>query len=119
MTLYPKGPKGKADRLFSLVVRARGECAACHATEDLQCAHIRSRRFSWTRTLEANAVCLCRSCHMRFTHDPLLWVRWVDGRIGARAHDELRARSLSDEKLPAGFWEDECARLSRLLGKVT
>ncbi len=67
----PKGAKAKADRLFSLIVRARGACQACGKTTNLQCAHIISRRYSQTRCVEDNAFCLCAGCHMRFTDHPV------------------------------------------------
>lgn len=73
----PKGAKAKADRLFSLIIRARGACEACGATANLQCAHIVSRRFSHTRCDEENAFCLCAGCHHHFTDHPVEFAEFV------------------------------------------
>lgn len=66
----PKGAKAKADKYFSLIVRSRGACQACGKTLNLQCAHIISRRFSHTRCVERNALCLCAGCHHHYTDHP-------------------------------------------------
>lgn len=88
--------RDKADVLFSLIVRAGGECRACgyrcpcvdapaRHTADcrLQCAHIVSRRYSATRCDVTNAIPLCSSDHQRFTLNPDLWRAWVDENVGA------------------------------------
>jgi 5-methylcytosine-specific restriction endonuclease McrA len=65
-----KGAKKKADDLFSKIVRSRGACQACGKTMNLQCAHIISRRYSHTRCVERNALCLCAGCHHHYTDHP-------------------------------------------------
>ena len=62
----------KADKLFSLYIRARDrECKRCHTTENLQCAHVISRRYHATRWDPLNAMALCRGCHLWQTTHPL------------------------------------------------
>ena len=73
----PKGAKAKADRLFSLIIRARGHCESCGSTSNLQCAHIVSRRYSHTRCDQRNAFCLCAKCHMHFTDHPVEFAEFV------------------------------------------
>ncbi len=69
----------EADRLFSLYVLNRdGWCLACGSPEAGQCAHIISRRYRATRWDILNAVRLCQSCHVRYTHQPEEWREWAD-----------------------------------------
>ena len=93
----------KADTAFSKFVRARdGRCLACGSTEFLQCAHIISRSYKAIRVDELNAVCLCRSCHLKFTHKPLEWVEWVEDNYPGR-WAELKAKALAYEKVDWRF----------------
>lgn len=110
---YAKGNRGKADRLFSLIVRSRGACEACGEREyrKLQTAHIVRRAYSATRTDEDNALCLCWSCHRRFTDDPIAWVRFLEQHIGTFEMDRLRQKAEGGVKAGALFWQDELARL--------
>lgn len=55
----------KADKLFSLWVRARdGKCVRCGKTSNLQCSHFWSRQISATRYEPDNCVALCAGCHL-------------------------------------------------------
>ena len=70
----------RADRAFSLYIRGRDKvCYDCGEPDPkvLQCAHIISRRYHAIRWSDDNAVALCRSCHMHYTHHPLEWMGWV------------------------------------------
>lgn len=128
--LTTKQAKVKATALHSLIVRARGVCERCgamcscpqrpekHTSEcRLQCAHIVSRRYDRTRTLEANGMCLCSGCHYTLTNDPLAHVRFVDARIGAAAHEALdeKARPTSGQRFD---WHAELARLEAVFAEV-
>ena len=97
-----KGARGKCDRVFSLIIRSAGECAACDyrctcpqrphkhtASCRLQCAHVVSRSYSHTRCDTRNAVCLCAGCHRHFTNNPVEWGRWVDSTLGAGHYDAV------------------------------
>ena len=84
--------------MFSLQVRARdGRCQnnECGATVGLQCAHIVSRRYRSVRWSFDNAVALCMRCHVYFTHRPIEWGLWVEGRIGEDAYAVLRQRAVA------------------------
>ena len=74
-----KQATAKADRLFSLRVRARGECQlaplfptiTCNG--GLQCCHVVSRRYKAVRWDERNALAGCAAHHLYGTHHPLEW----------------------------------------------
>ena len=104
--------RNKADRLFSIQIRSYGQCEAAGHLIDcstkLECCHIISRRYSWTRTYEPNAVCMCSAHHRYFTANPVEWGIWVLDNRGQDVYDDIRARSLRREKFS---WEDELARL--------
>lgn len=89
--------RDKADRLFSLYIRARDRvCQKCGASKEqgqLQCAHIFGRRYFGTRWDPDNAVCLCAGCHKSFTHDPIRWEDWCIERMGEAKYLEVRARA--------------------------
>lgn len=127
---YGKGARGKATRLHSLLVRARGSCEACgytcpcptapasHTADcKLQCAHIIGRARVRTRTDLANAVALCSGDHRRFTSEPIEWGRWVDAHCGPTHIDLLRARA--DEGTGQRLdWDLELARLTHIWAEV-
>ena len=114
-----KGPKGKATRLHSLLVRSRGVCERCGRTDKpLQAAHIIGRRYSATRTDETNAWALCAGCHMRLTEHPDEHMHFAAQTIGLDAFDALKAKALAGVKGSDAFWQAEVERLSALLEDV-
>lgn len=112
-----RGPKAKADKLFSLYIRSRGVCEACGDRDyaKLQTAHIVGRRFNAVRTSEDNAFCLCWSCHHRFTAWPLEFAAFVISKIGQEEYDRLKAKAEAGVKANDAFWLAECARLAALM----
>ena len=90
--------KQEADRLFSLAVRSRGACESCGTREDLQAAHICSRRYASVRHSLDNAFCLCRAHHLLYTLRPLEWDEFVTSKIGAEAYADLKRRALTATK---------------------
>lgn len=114
MTKKPstKTAKAKADILFSKSIRSYGWCENCGESEyaQLQCAHWISRRYSWTRTYEDNAYCLCASCHSWFTAHPTEFGRWAIAMRGEAVYQEVLARSQRRDKF------DWFAELERLQG---
>lgn len=115
MGIYAKGVKGRADKLFSLVVRSRGRCQRCGSTQELQCAHILGRSRNATRTDEANAWALCRSCHLTTTHRLEEHMQLVVDTIGMDAFWELKAKAEAGVKVNDAYWLAECVRLTALL----
>jgi hypothetical protein len=108
MGIYGKGDKGKADKLFSLIIRSVGQCQRCGSQDNLQCAHIISRKYSATRTDERNAWCLCAKCHRRFTDWPREHSHYITETIGSEVYDELRAKAETVTKMN---WTQEYERL--------
>jgi len=64
----PKSVKASCDKIFSKIIRSKGACERCGGVDNLQCAHIYSRKFGSVRFDEDNALCLCAKCH-RWGHD--------------------------------------------------
>lgn len=107
-----KGAPGKADMLFSRIVRSRGACQSCgkSATDT---AHIVKRRYSATRCLEDNAWALCRSCHIETEQWPVRFLRLVDDTIGRERYDELVQQANAGLSVPSKvFWAGEVERLT-------
>lgn len=70
--------KKEADKLFSLIVRSRGECQAkgldiVHCSGNHQCCHIYSRRYLGMRWDERNALNMCQAHHTYYTMNPEKW----------------------------------------------
>ena len=80
----------KADKLWGMVVRARGACEDCGGTNVLQAAHGFSRRYRGTRWSPINGFCLCRGCHLKYTMRPLEWDDYLRNAWGGWVYDELR-----------------------------
>ncbi len=114
---YGKGAKGKATKLHSQLVRSRGCCQNCFSTRELQCAHIVPRTWAWTRTMEANAFCLCAACHHRFTDFPDEWMAFVESTIGLP--DYLLLKDRAQQGVGRKFdWDAEVERLQALVKEV-
>ncbi len=112
-----KGPRGKADALFSKLVRSSGVCVGCGERDysKLQCCHVVSRRYSATRTDIANAVVGCWVCHRRWTDHPDEWMDFVATHIGLAEYLRLKQKALEGGKFGKTFWEAEVVRLKELL----
>lgn len=108
MSIYGKGAKGKCDKLFSLIIRNEGKCERCGSTENLQCAHIISRKYSATRTDQNNAWSLCAKCHRRLTDWPREHSHFITQTIGSERYDELRLKA---EQITKMNWDIELERL--------
>jgi hypothetical protein len=87
--------KHKADRLFSLKVRARGRCEApgfdsVPCSGFLQTAHLVPRRYLSVRWKEGNAACLCAAHHVYLTYYPLAHERFCRQYLGDDQYEELK-----------------------------
>lgn len=67
------------DILFSKYIRQRdGKCLRCGRTDTLQCAHIAGRRSLSGRWNDKNAITLCYTCHLRWSHqNPIEFSEWL------------------------------------------
>lgn len=111
-----KGPKAACDRLYSLIVREKGQCERCGKYDErpaLQCAHIIRRTYSATRCMIGNAWCLCPACHWETEKDGVEFTRLVESTIGLDRYEELRqiARDGVGAKTD---WSEERKRLKRI-----
>ena len=73
------------DKWFSDVVRLKANhvCESCGVSGvGMDCAHIYGRRAKSVRWSLDNAVCLCRTCHRKFTENPLDFTHWLNGYLG-------------------------------------
>lgn len=110
------GAPGKADRLFSLIVRSRGRCEypGCDSAGPYDTAHIIGRGLSATRCIEDNAWCMCRTHHH-------LVDNWIDEKdaqiertIGRARYYELKAIAKAGPPPPQRlFWPSEVERLTQ------
>jgi 5-methylcytosine-specific restriction endonuclease McrA len=116
--LYGKGLRGKATRLHSLVVRARGRCERCGSTQSLQAAHIIPRRYAATRVDPVNAWCLCAACHLRTTEWASEHMALVEQTIGLAAYEELRLRAEAGVKANDPYWQTWIDALTVMLEDV-
>ena len=66
----------------AILQRDQHKCRRCGATEQLQAAHIHSRKFRSTRWVTENGHCLCARCHFWAHQHPTSWTRWLAGEIG-------------------------------------
>jgi hypothetical protein len=111
-----KGAPGKADTLFSLIVRSRGRCEypGCKSQGPFDTAHNILRDRSGTRCLEDNAWCMCRTHHRlidRFWHEKQAVTA---ATIGLDRYTELLDIAENYRILPitsATFWREEVLRL--------
>ena len=111
MSIYGKGSKGKADKLFSKIIRAEGRCQKCGSQDFLQCAHIISSRYANTRVELDNAWALCAKCHRRLTDWPREHSRYITETIGSTRYEELREQAESISKVN---WDDKYEQLKKL-----
>jgi len=76
-----------ADIAFSECVRERANhycenCSAHGSVKKMECAHIIGRRNKRLRQHPDNALCLCFSCHLHFTGNPLEFSDFVKSKLG-------------------------------------
>lgn len=108
-----KGNPGKADMLFSRLVRSRGTCERCQRAEATDTAHIVRRRYSATRCVEDNAWALCRRCHMTVDEWPHEHTWLVESTIGMDRYKELCQLAQTGIQMSSRlFWQAEVERLT-------
>jgi hypothetical protein len=94
--------KREADRLWSLIVRARAvacESPRAHACRGVcQGAHGFGRSYWNTRWLPINGFKLCQAEHVYFTHRPIQWRLFLVEAWGQGVYDELERLALRAQK---------------------
>lgn len=111
-----KGDKAKADRLFSEVIRSVGYCEAQGyddrpCSNQLQCAHINSRRFNATRCDVRNAYSLCMAHHRYFTDFPRQFSRFITTTWAQKYYDDMYQKSRTATKVD---WNERIQLLQRI-----
>jgi hypothetical protein len=117
--IYGKGPKGKATKLHSLIIRSLGMCERCGTHENLQCAHIVGRSYSATRTDLRNAFCLCAGCHLHFTYHPVEFAKYIKSRELEELYEDLWSFAQEQRKFSKPFWEDRVEFLTDIHKQIT
>lgn len=111
-----KGDAGKADRLFSLIVRSRGRCEypGCTSYGPYETAHIIRRNNSGVRCVEDNAWSLCGSHHRLVDNWADEHQMLVGETIGHDRYRELRGVAEGHKHRAVTskvFWREEAARM--------
>lgn len=98
-----KNWRKKLDQLCREVVFLRDrDCQWCGGSQNLQWAHIVSRRYLSTRWSLSNSLVLCAGCHLRWHHRPLEGAAWFGERFPERA---LSLRVIRNGKVDHhGMW---------------
>lgn len=91
-----------ADDAFSNAIRMNRDfvCECCHIAggkkgsglPQMECAHIYGRANKSVRWDTLNALCLCHTCHRRFTENPLDFETWLRGYLGQGYLDILNEK---------------------------
>ncbi len=82
-----KHEKERLDKLCRAVVMARdkGQCVKCGQRENLQWAHVQSRRYISCRWRLENSMTLCAGHHLWWHHKPLESAAWFTETFPKRA----------------------------------
>lgn len=120
-----KGLKGKADKLFSEVIRSVGVCEAkgfndVKCSAQLQTMHIISRKFNATRCDTRNAVSGCAAHHRFFTDHPVEFAKFVKKSKVGKYYDLMWKRSRDSALGKQTDWAERVAFLEDIKeGRVT
>ena len=89
----------KLDKEWSRVIRLRERCARCSTSENLQAAHIFSRRSLSVRWDLDNGIPLCYACHMFWAHkEPIYFTDLAKEYLGEVKFLALRLRATAIKK---------------------
>jgi hypothetical protein len=111
----------KADIAFSKYIRLRDGTRRAQASENcsgssmLQCAHVLSRSYGAIRVNPENAVALCASCHVFYTHRPIEWELWCRENLGDGTYDRLRSLALTHERPD---WKHEASHWAKAVEEL-
>ena len=97
--------RAPADIAFSLAVReyANHQCENCGRTDgQMENSHFYGRRHRGLRWEPLNCACLCHTCHMAFTEDPMSHVQWFTEHSGEGVMEILRDKRNAQYKLAKG-----------------
>lgn len=103
-----KKAKGKADKLFSEIIRLNRECEAegwdsIPCSKQIQTMHIVTRKRSATRTDLRNAMAGCFAHHRYFTDYPRQFSRFISTTWAQGYYDQIYTKSITPTKVD---WEE-------------
>ena len=117
-----KTAKDSCGRLCREIVRLRGCCQRCLATQNLQWAHIRRRKYVGDPdgvslfSNPENSWLLCGKCHQRVDSDAVAFTELVDQTIGREKYEEfVRLSHAPHRRWTASDWIAERERLKAML----
>lgn len=95
----PSNMRLNCDRRMRAYIVAPGRCERCGTSSGpFECAHIIRRRYSWTRSDERNAWCLCRPCHEMVDTHFTDFQSLIEDTIGWELFVELEEKSKRRDK---------------------
>lgn len=90
---YRKELENALDDAIRDIIRLRGKCQRC-GKEEVQTAHIFSRKNKSVRWDEDNVLAYCYRCHFHFAHkEPVLFTDWVREHLGEEKYFKLRRKA--------------------------
>lgn len=103
-----KNAKGKADKLFSEIIRMGARCEASGwdnipCSSQIQTMHIITRKRSATRTDLRNAMAGCFAHHRYFTDYPRQFSRFITSTWAQKYYDVVYQKSITPTKVD---WEE-------------
>ena len=75
----------------------------------MECAHIYGRRYKSVRWDTLNCLCLCHTCHRKYTEAPIDFHSWLVGYVGQGYLDILNEKRQRIQKVTKQYRQD-CAR---------
>lgn len=90
----------QCDTLCAEIIKRRAG-HECQSRRDVvhdfavQWAHGFGRGYHAVRWDLRNSWCLCRSCHMYYTHRPIQWDDWMRETLGEAEYADLRALAVT------------------------
>lgn len=116
---YGKGDKGKADKLFSEVIRSVGYCEASgfnqiNCSQQLQCMHIVSRKYNATRCDTRNAFSGCAAHHRFYTDHPREFSRFITQTWAQKYYDTVYQNSRDASLGKSVDWQERIDFLKRI-----
>ena len=94
-------------------------CETCGKIDGkMECAHIFGRRHQSVRYDLDNTLCLCHSCHRKWTENPVDFTRWLEEYMGIEKLDALRLKAWQVKKWKAGEKEAMYQELKERLKRI-
>ena len=94
-----RGVSKTEDKHFSKCIRHRDNwrCRSCSVDcimdqGHLQCCHIYGRANKSTRWAPENCIAMCRTCHERYTKEPIEWAAFCENLLGYEHMEQLKTK---------------------------